>query len=53
MDSRKVDLVFYTAHLESIDMDYEEMYSIAKKNTARSLWKSYSRSSRIKNRKTK
>lgn len=38
MDTRKLDMVFFMAYENGKELDFEEIESIAKKYSARSLW---------------
>ena len=48
MDSRKIDLVFFTFYNRNIDVDYKSCETIAKNNNAKEVYKVYSRSERMK-----
>ncbi len=50
MDERKLDLVFFKCYEQGIDVDYETIYTIASQNSAKDIYKAYSRVVRMKRR---
>ena len=50
MDTRKLDLVFFKCCEQGISVTYQEIYTIANQNSAKELYKAYSRVVRMKRR---